>query len=70
METLDIKIKSRVIINKRLKNLINKYGKERVSEALSDYLEYEVIRNIGDVYKYAIELYDGDIDALEEILNE
>jgi len=68
MEMLKIKIPSRVIVGKRLEELIKKYGRRKVAKILGEYFEYEVIRQIGDVYKNAIELWDGDIDELEEIL--
>ena len=70
METLKIKIPSRVIVDKRLEELIKKYGKRKVVKILGELFEYEVIRQIGNVYEDAIELWDGDIDELEEILKE
>jgi len=70
METLKIKIPSRVIVDKRLEELIKKYGKRKVAKILGELFEYEVIRQIGNIYEDAIELWDGDIDELEEILKE
>jgi len=70
METLKIKIPSRVIVDKKLEELIKKYGKRKVVKILGELFEYEVIRQIGNIYEDAIELWDGDIDELEEILKE
>ena len=66
---LDISIKSKVLVDDRLQRLIQQYGEKRVAEALGNLFEYEVIRNIGDVYRNAIVLTEGDIDALEEMLS-
>lgn len=70
METLKIKIPSRVIVDKRLEELIKKYGKGKVAKILGEYFEYEVIKEVGDIYKEAIELWDNDLDAIEEMLEE
>ena len=69
---IDVKIPTRVKVEgglvESVRELINKYGEDRVVEALSKVYEYEVIRSIGDVYSDAIVMSDTDFEALEECL--
>ena len=68
IEKIEIKIPVDVKVNERLQKLIDKFGKEKVADVLGNYFAYDLLKEIGDVYKDAIILDDIDMDAIEEIL--
>jgi len=70
MKKLEVEVTLPILVNDRLRTLIEEYGESEVRKAIGDMFQYEIIKELGDVYTDSIELTDIDIDQLEEILSE